>query len=185
MTIFREKYNKEVLPALVAELGLKNPMAAPRIVKVVVNVGVKEAAQSKSVLEHVVSDLAAITGQRPKVNPAKKSVASFKIRQGDPIGVSCTLRGRRMEDFLQKLLHVVLPRVRDFRGVGRKGFDGRGNYTLGLSEQTVFPEIDYAKIDKARGLEVTIVTNAKDDKISYRLLELLGMPFQKEIKNKR
>lgn len=175
-----EKYKKEVLPKLMSELKVSNPLAVPRVEKVVVNVGVKEAAGNKSALDHVVADMAQLTGQKPRVNMARKSIAAFKLRQGDPIGVSCTLRGRRMEDFLQKLFHIVLPRMRDFRGISAKGFDGRGNLTMGLSEQIVFPEVDYTKIDKIRGLELTIVTNAGNDTKSYRMLKLLGLPFKKD-----
>jgi large subunit ribosomal protein L5 len=180
MDSLKDIYQKQILPALSAELNLKNPLAVPRLVKVVVNVGVKEAAQNKSVLDHVVTDLAAITGQKPRINHAKKSIASFKLRQGDPIGAACTLRGKRMTDFLEKLFRIILPRVRDFRGVAGSGFDGRGNYTLGFPEQIVFPEVDYTKIDKIRGLEVTIVTTAKNNQAARRLLELLGLPFQKK-----
>lgn len=175
----KDKYREEVTPTLKKELNITNALAVPMIIKIVINVGVKEAAGNKSVLDHVISDLSAVSGQKPKVNKARVSIAAFKLRQGDPIGVSVTLRAKHMEDFFQKLVTIVLPRVRDFRGVPTRGFDGRGNYTLGLSEQIVFPEIDYTKIDKVRGLEVTIVTSAKDDKIAFRLLELMGMPFVK------
>lgn len=181
MNSFNEIHQKAV-STLQEELGVKNRLAIPRMTKIVLNVGVKDAAQNKSVLEHVVADLIVITGQKPKTNRAKKSIAAFKLRQGDPIGVSCTLRGKRMQDFFQKFVSIVLPRVRDFRGVSATSFDGQGNYTIGISEQIVFPEIDYTKIDKVRGLEVTIVTSAKDDKIARRFLELLGVPFVKNSK---
>jgi large subunit ribosomal protein L5 len=177
---FRDHYLKSVVPVLRKETGVDNVHAVPRIKKVVVNIGTKESAGNKAVLDRVVADVAAITGQKPRVNKARISVASFKLRQGDPIGVSATLRGRRMEDFLDKLFHIVLPRVRDFRGVAADSFDGHGNYSLGLTEQIVFPEIDYAKIDRLRGLEITIVTDAGNDSTARRLLELSGMPFRKE-----
>lgn len=156
-----------------------NPMAKPRLSKIVLNVGVKEAMMDKKVLDAVLADLVAITGQRGVVRPAKKSIASFKLRQGQPVGVMVTLRKKRMEDFLQKLINIVLPRVRDFHGVPLTGFDGRGNYTLGLPEQIVFGEIDYGKIDKIRGLEITIVTTARNNEEGTALLKELGMPFKK------
>ncbi|KKT75724.1 MAG: 50S ribosomal protein L5 [Microgenomates group bacterium GW2011_GWA1_Microgenomates_45_10] len=180
MTQISEKFTSEVLPVLMQELKLENPLAVPKIIKVVINVGTKEAASNKSVLEHVIADVTAIAGQKPRVNLAKKSIAGFKLREGDPIGVSCTLRGTRMDDFLQKFFHIVLPRVRDFRGISAAGFDGRGNLTIGLGEQIVFPEVDYTKIDKIRGMEITLVTSAKNDASSYRMLKLLGLPFKKD-----
>ena len=154
-------------------------MAKPRLVKVVVNVGVKEAMADKKVLDAVLEQISAITGQKAVVRMAKKSIATFKLREGAPIGVCVTLRGKRMRDFLQKLVAIVLPRVRDFHGVSKTGFDGRGNYSLGFAEQIVFPEIDYSKIDKIRGLEVTIVTTAKNNDEGLELFKELGMPFMK------
>lgn len=156
-----------------------NPMAKPRLVKVVLNVGVKEALTDKKVLDEVGEQLAAISGQKPAVRVARKSIAAFKLRAGQPIGMMVTLRGQRMRDFVQKLVTIVLPRVRDFHGVPLSGFDGQGNYTLGLKEQIVFPEIDYGKIDKIRGLEITLVTTAKSNEEGRALLEELGMPFAK------
>jgi large subunit ribosomal protein L5 len=176
-----ERYRQEIQPALVNEFGLRNAMEAPRVRKVVVNVGVgKESADNAKVLDAAVNDLSIITGQRPVITKARKSVANFKLREGRPIGVKVTLRGERMWSFLDRLMNVALPRVRDFRGVPAEAFDGRGNYTLGLREQLVFPEIDYDKIDKLRGFEVTIVTTARSDEAGRRLLAMLGMPFKKE-----
>lgn len=171
-------------PKLAKELEIENTLAVPKIEKIVVNVGAGEAALNSSVLEKIISDLSAITGQKPVVTKAKKSISAFKIRRGVAIGVKVTLRGKRMWDFLEKLIKIVLPRIRNFRGVSKKSFDGHGNLNLGLSEQTLFSEIDYDKIDKIRGLGVTIVTNvtnADDDEAAQRLLESLGMPF-KEVK---
>lgn len=175
-----EQYQKEVTPKLMEELGYKNPMAVPRLVKVVLNVGLKEGASDKKALESVGAQLAAITGQKPKITRAKRAIASFKIRAGDTIGLVATLRRKRMYNFVEKLIKIVFPRLRDFRGVSRQSFDGRGNYTLGITEQIVFPEIDFAKIDKIRGLELTIVINSKNTKEAERLLELMGFPFKKE-----
>lgn len=175
----KEKYFKELRPKLQADLGLKNIMAIPKLTKIVVNVGVKEALDDKKVLDAVATQITAITGQKPVTRLAKKSVAAFKLRRGQPIGVSVTLRRDRMYDFLDKLITIVFPRVRDFRGVSTTGFDGHGNYSLGLSEQIVFPEVDYSQIDKIRGLEVTIVTNAGDDAKGRALLKALGLPFRK------
>lgn len=176
----KKKYQQKVVPKLAKEFGLANFLAAPKIKKIVINIGLGEALKDKKVLETAGADLAAIAGQRPKVLPARKSEAGFKLRAGQPIGLKVTLREQRMYDFFEKLVKIVLPRLRDFQGVSLKSFDGQGNYNLGISEQIVFPEIDYAKIDKARGLEITIVTDAKDDKKAKRLLELLGMPFEKD-----
>jgi len=173
----KQKYQKEIAQKLAKEFGEVNVLAAPRLEKVVINVGIGEAAQEKGLLDSVAEELAAITGQRPKICRARKAIADFKLQAGDPIGLVVTLRGKRMYDFLEKLVKIILPRLRDFHGVSLKSFDGRGNYTLGLSEQTVFPEVDFGKIAKVRGLEITIVTNAKDDKKGQRLLEELGMPF--------
>lgn len=179
MTVrLREKYQKEVVPALMEEFKFKSIMQVPRLIKIVVNVGVGEAVQNAKAIEAAVNDLAIITGQKPVVTRAKKSVASFKLRAGMPIGAMVTLRGDRMYDFLDRLCSLALPRIRDFRGVSRSSFDGRGNYSLGLREQIVFPDIDYDKIDKIRGLEVAIVTSAPNDEQAYSLLKRLGMPFR-------
>ncbi|MFQ5860077.1 MAG: 50S ribosomal protein L5 [Dehalococcoidia bacterium] len=177
---FQELYRRQVLPALLQEFGLTNPMAAPRIQKVALNIGLGEALTNAKAIESASEDLAAIAGQRPVVSRARKAIASFKLRAGMPIGVHVTLRGRRMWYFLERLLTVALPRIRDFRGVSRASFDGRGNYSLGIREQVIFPEIDYNKIDKLRGFQVTITTTAQDDRQAQRLLELLGMPFARE-----
>jgi large subunit ribosomal protein L5 len=181
MNILRNTYTKELIPKLMEELGIKNSMATPKLVKVVVNCGIgAEAQKDKKVIEKVIEQLGIITGQRPHITRAKMAISTFKLREGDPVGIRATLRGERMYDFLLRLTIVALPRVRDFRGIPNKGFDGRGNYTLGLSEQTLFPELDYSLIDKARGFEVTFVTNAKNDKEGKALLIALGMPFAKE-----
>ena len=174
----RGKYVKEVAPALMKEFGLSNVMAVPKIEKVVVNMGVGEATQNAKVLDPAVNDLQAITGQKPVVTKAKKSIAQFKVREGQSIGAMVTLRGDRMYEFLDRLMNVALPRVRDFRGVPTKSFDGRGNYTLGLRDQLIFPEIDYAKVDKLKGMNVTIVTTAKNDDQARSLLRHMGMPFR-------
>ena len=175
----KQVYQETAVPKLMEEFGITNKMAIPRLLKTVVNMGVKEGANDKGVIDKVAPQLADITGQKAKVTKAKKSIANFKLREGAPIGLTVTLRGKRMYDFLTKLINIVLPRVRDFQGVPDKSFDSNGNYTLGISEQIVFPEIEYGKIDKIRGLEMTIVTQSGDSKISKRLLELLGMPFKK------
>lgn len=175
----KEKYSKEVAPALLKEFDYKNPMQVPAINKVVVNIGMGEAIQNAKAMDAAVSDLAAITGQRPVITRAKRSVAAFKLREGMQIGCMVTLRGDRMYQFLDKLMNVALPRLRDFQGVSAEAFDGRGNYTLGLREQLVFPEIDYDKVDKVRGMEVSIVTTARTDEEGRRLLRLMGMPFKK------
>ena len=156
-----------------------NIMAQPKLVKIVLNIGLKEAVHDKGALEKASEQLAVISGQKPKVPRAKTSIANFKVREGDPVGLTVTLRGKRMQDFMTKLVTVVLPRVRDFHGVSATAFDKKGNYTLGLSEQIVFPEIDYSKIDKIRGLEVTVVTNARDHDKGHKLFEILGVPFKK------
>ncbi len=176
----REKFAKEVAPALMKEFSLKNPMAVPRLEKIVINMGVGEATQNAKVLDPAVNELGQITGQKPVVTRAKKSIASFKVREGQPIGAMVTLRGERMYEFLDRLVNVALPRVRDFRGVSTRSFDGRGNYTLGLKEQLMFPEIDYAKVDKARGMNVTIVTTARNDHQARALLRHMGMPFRQQ-----
>lgn len=180
MAELKEKYEKEVVPELMSAFGYRNKLEVPRLVKVVINMGVSEAVQNPKVLDACVNDLAAITGQHPVITRARKSIAAFKIRAGMPIGVKVTLRGERMWDFLEKLFYIALPRVRDFRGVSVKGFDGRGNYSLGLKEQVIFPEIDYDKVDKIRGMDITIVTTAKTDEEAKALLEKLGMPFRPE-----
>ncbi len=175
-----EKYQKQVVPDLQKKMGVKSPMAVPRITKVVLNVGLKEAKDDKKVLETVGNQLAAISGQKPKVNRAKKSIAGFKLGKGQPVGLSVILRGKMAYNFLEKLFAIVLPRVRDFNGVSLTSFDGKGNYSLGISEQIVFSEIDFSKIDKVRGLQITIATNAKDDSKAKMLLTELGMPFVKD-----
>ena len=174
----RRSYFEELRPALMKELGLTNPMAAPRLEKIVVNMGVGEATQNAKVLDPAVAEMAQITGQKPVVTRAKKSIAAFKVREGMPIGCMVTLRGDRMYEFLDRLLNVALPRVRDFRGVPTKSFDGRGNYTLGLRDQLIFPEIDYAKVEHQKGMNITIVTTATSDEHARALLKTLGMPFR-------
>jgi len=175
----QEKYRQEIKPKLAKEFGLKNVLAAPLVEKVVVSMGLGEGAQDKGLVEKAAEDLKVITGQKPKVTKARMAIAGFKIRKGDSIGLMVTLRGKRMYDFLEKLVKIVLPRVRDFHGVSSSSFDGQGNYNLGISEQIVFPEIDYAKIDKARGLQITMVTNTNNKLQTKRLLEELSMPFEK------
>jgi large subunit ribosomal protein L5 len=177
MPRLKETYISEVVPSMQREFGYKNVMQVPRPVKVVVNIGMGEALQNAKALDAATSDLAAIAGQRPVVTRAKKSIATFRLREGNPIGLKVTLRGNRMYDFLDRLFNIALPRVRDFRGVSPDAFDGRGNYTLGLREQLVWPEIDYDSIDKVRGMEITIVTSAHTDDEARHLLQLLGMPF--------
>jgi len=174
----KEKYEKEVVPALRERFGYKSIMQVPKVEKIVLNMGVGEAAQDPKQLDGAIADLMAITGQKPVITRAKKSIAAFKIRAGMPVGLKVTLRGQRMYDFLDKLINVGLPRIRDFRGVSPKGFDGRGNYSLGLREQLIFPEIKYDKVDKIRGLDVVIVTTAKTDEEAHALLSELGMPFR-------
>ncbi|MBI2029311.1 50S ribosomal protein L5 [Candidatus Gottesmanbacteria bacterium] len=174
-----DKYNNELLPQLLKEFKLKNKMSVSRIEKIVVNIGLGEALENKNVIENASKQLMLITGQKPKVTVSKRSISTFKLRAGVPIGLKVTLRGYRMYDFLLKIIAIVLPRVRDFRGISEKSFDKVGNYSLGFSEQTIFPEINFDTIDKIRGLEITIVTSGSDYKKSHRLLELLGMPFRK------
>ncbi len=174
----RARFEKEVAPALLKELDLNNAMAVPRLNKIVVNMGMGEATQNSKVLDPAVNELGLITGQKPVVTKAKKSIAAFKVREGQSIGCMVTLRGDRMYEFFDRLVNVVLPRVRDFRGVSTKSFDGRGNYTLGLHDQLIFPEIDYAKVDKQKGMNVTIVTTAENDNQARTLLKHLGMPFR-------
>jgi len=176
----KERYLKELVPALVKEFGYKNIMQVPKVQKVVVNIGLGEALTNAKALDGAVKDMTTITGQKPMVQKAKKSIATFKLREGQAIGVKTTLRGNRMYYFLDRLVNVALPRHRDFRGVPRDAFDGRGNYTLGLQEQLVFPEIEYDTIDKVRGMEISIVTTAKTDDEARRLLQLFGMPFREK-----
>ena len=178
--ILKERYQAEVVPELIDSLNLDNVMQVPHLKKVVINIGVGEALDNSRALDGAVSDVTQIAGQKPVITRAKKSIANFKLREGRAIGVKVTLRGEKMWAFLDRLMNVALPRVRDFRGVSTNSFDGRGNYTLGLREQLVFPELDYDKIDKIRGMEVTIVTSARTDEEGRQLLELLGMPFKKE-----
>jgi large subunit ribosomal protein L5 len=174
----RSRFEKELAPALLKELELKNVMAVPRLHKIVVNMGVGEATQNSKVLDPAVNELGQITGQKPVVTRAKKSIAAFKVRQGQSIGAMVTLRGDRMYEFFDRLVNIVLPRVRDFRGVSTKSFDGRGNFTLGLHDQLIFPEISYERVDKQRGMNVTIVTTAADDNQARTLLKHMGMPFR-------
>jgi large subunit ribosomal protein L5 len=176
----KEKYLTEVVPQLKARLGYDNPMQLPKLEKIVLSIGLGEAIQNPKALEAAEGDLSTVSGQHPVITRAKKSIASFKLRDGMPIGMMVTLRGKRMYDFFHKLVNVVLPRFRDFHGVSRDSFDGRGNYSLGIREQIAFPEIDYDKVDKIRGLEVTIVTTAKNDDEARNLLELMGMPFRRD-----
>src|SRR5512135_2421442 len=178
--ILKERYTNEVVPALKKSLNMSNIMELPRIQKVVVNIGLGEALENAKALDAAVSDLTQITGQKPVVTKARVSIANFKLREGRSIGAKVTLRGERMWSFLDRLINIALPRVRDFRGVSADAFDGRGNYTLGLRDQLVFPEIEYDKIDKLRGMEITIVTSAKNDEQARALLQMLGMPFGKK-----
>jgi large subunit ribosomal protein L5 len=175
----KEKYQADVLPALREQFRYGNVMEVPRLTKLVVNIGLGEALQDANVLDRAADDVAAITGQKPVINRAKRSIANFRLREGNPIGVSATLRGARMYEFLDRLITAALPRIRDFQGLNPNAFDGRGNYSLGIREQLIFPEIDYDKVDKVRGMQVTIVTTAKTDEEGRRLLELMGMPFRK------
>lgn len=179
MNVLKERYQNEIRPSLMKGLSLDNVMQIPRIEKVVINIGMGEALDNPKALDAAVGDLMQITGQKPVITKARKSIANFKLREGRTIGVKVTLRGEKMWSFLDRLMNIVLPRVRDFRGVSPDAFDGRGNYTLGLREQLIFPEIDYDKIDKIRGMEITIVTTAPSDNQAYMLLEMLGMPFRK------
>jgi large subunit ribosomal protein L5 len=174
----KQRYQKEIAPAIAREFGIKNPMAVPRLEKIVVNMGMGEAIANAKILDTAADELKSITGQKPVVTKAKKSIASFKLRQGMPIGVMVTLRGDRMYEFLDRLVSVGLPRVRDFRGVSPKAFDGRGNYTIGVREQLIFPEIDFNKVEKLRGMNISIVTTASNDELARALLKALGMPFR-------
>jgi large subunit ribosomal protein L5 len=178
MNRLKERYEKEAVPALTKEFGYTNVMAVPKIAKVVVNMGLGEATSNAKIIEVGADELGRITGQKPVVRRAKKSIAAFKVRKGQPIATSVTLRGERMYEFLDRLVSIALPRVRDFRGVSPKGFDGRGNFTLGLKDQLLFPEIDYMKVDKSRGMNVSVVTTAKTDQEARKLLQLIGMPFR-------
>ena len=174
----KERYQKEVAPAIAKEFGIKNPMAVPRVEKIVLNMGMGEAIANANILDTAAEELRTITGQKPVITKAKKSIASFKLRQGMPIGVMVTLRGERMYEFLDRFVSIALPRVRDFRGVSPKAFDGRGNYTIGVREQLIFPEIDFNKVDKLRGMNISIVTTAPNDEQARALLKALGMPFR-------
>jgi large subunit ribosomal protein L5 len=174
----RDKYQKDVIPALQKEFGYKNVMAVPKIQKVVVNMGLGEATSNAKLVDVGADEIARVTGQKPVTRRAKKSIAAFKVRKGMPIATMVTLRGERMWEFLDRLMNIALPRVRDFKGVSPKGFDGRGNYTLGLRDQLIFPEIDYMKVDKARGMNVCVVTSAKTDEEARKLLQFVGMPFR-------
>lgn len=177
MSRLKDLYNDEIIPKMMEKFGYKNVMQVPKIEKVVVNIGVGEAIQNAKALDAAVADMTAITGQKPIITKAKKSIATFKLREGMSIGCKVTLRGERMYQFMDRLINISLPRVRDFHGVSPKAFDGRGNYTLGIKEQVIFPEIDYDKIDKVRGMEVVVVTTAKTDEEARELLRLMGMPF--------
>jgi len=179
MSRLKERYQKEALPTLMSEFGYKSVMQAPRLEKIVVNIGLGEATQNPHALEAAERDLAAITGQHPVITRAKRSVSGFKVRKGMPIGIMVTLRGNRMYDFFDRLVNATLPRIRDFQGTPQNSFDGRGNYSLGLREQIMFPEIEYDKVDKIRGLEVCIITTARTNEEGRRLLELLGVPFSR------
>ncbi len=174
----KERYTKEIAPAIAKEFGITNPMAVPRLEKIVINMGMGEAIANAKIIDTAADELRAVTGQKPVTTRAKKSIAAFKLRQGMPIGTMVTLRGERMYEFLDRLVSVALPRVRDFRGVSPKAFDGRGNYTLGIRDQLIFPEIDFNRVDKTRGMNISIVTTARDDEQARALLKALGMPFR-------
>ena len=178
MSRLKDKYQKEVAPALKKEFGYANTMAIPKLRKVVVNMGLGEATSNAKIVDTAADELSKITGQKATVRRAKKSIAAFKVREGMPIGAMVTLRGERMYEFLDRLMSIALPRVRDFKGISPKGFDGRGNYTLGLRDQIIFPEIDYMKVDKARGMNVSVVTSARTDEEARKLLQFIGMPFR-------
>ncbi len=180
MPRLKQRYNEEIRPQLIERFGYSSPMQAPRLVKITVNMGVGDAKQDSRMLEQATEQLATIAGQAPSVRRARKSIAGFKLRDGMPVGVAVTLRGARMYEFLDRLISVAIPRIRDFRGLPPKSFDGRGNYSMGVREQIIFPEIDYDAIDQVRGLDVTIVTSAQSDREAFALLELLGMPFSRE-----
>lgn len=178
MARLKDKYKNEVAPALAKEFDIKNPMAIPKIEKIVVNMGLGEASSNSKILDVAMDELRSVTGQKPVITKAKKSIAAFKLRQGMAIGTMVTLRGERMYEFLDRLISVALPRVRDFRGISGKAFDGRGNYTLGIREQLIFPEIDFNKVDKTRGMNISIVTTARNDEEARTLLKSMGMPFR-------
>jgi large subunit ribosomal protein L5 len=178
MSRLKDKYRKEVMPALKKEFGYANVMAIPRITKIVINMGLGEATSNAKIVDVAADELSKISGQKATVRRAKKSIAAFKVRQGMPVGAMVTLRGERMYEFLDRLVGIALPRVRDFKGISAKGFDGRGNYTLGLRDQIIFPEIDYMKVDKARGMNVSVVTTARTDEEARKLLQLIGLPFR-------
>ena len=178
MSRLREKYQKEVMPALQKEFGYTNVMAIPKVTKVVINMGLGEATSNAKIIDTAADELGKISGQKAAVRRATKSIAQFKVRQGQPVGTMVTLRGQRMYEFLDRLVSIALPRVRDFKGISAKGFDGRGNYTLGLRDQIIFPEIDYMKVDKARGMNVSVVTTARTDEEARKLLQLIGLPFR-------
>ena len=179
MNVLKEKYAKEVVPALMKEFSFSNIMQVPKLEKIVLNIGLGEALDNPKAMDAAVADIMSITGQKPVITKAKKSIANFKLREGRLIGAKVTLRGEKMWAFIDRLINIALPRLRDFRGVNRNSFDGRGNYTLGLQEQLIFPEIEYDKIDKVRGMEITIVTSAPNDEQSLAMLSMLGMPFRK------
>jgi large subunit ribosomal protein L5 len=179
MIDIKEHYKKEVVPSLKKQFGYTNDLQVPRLAKVVVNMGLGEATANAKIIDNGVKELVTVTGQKPIVNRARKSIATFKVRQGMPVGASVTLRGRRMYDFLAKLIHIALPRIRDFRGVSPKSFDGRGNYSVGIREQLIFPEINYENIDAVRGMDIAIVTTARTDQEAQALLAALGMPFRR------
>lgn len=181
MNTLYTRYKEEIAPALISELGISNPMAVPKLQKIVINAGLGEALGDKKVLEKVGEQLAAITGQKPAVTRAKRAISTFKLRAGDAIGLKVTLRGERMYDFFVKLVTIALPRVRDFRGAPVQGFDGHGNYTLGVAEQTIFPDLPYTMVDKTRGFEITFVTSAQTDEHAKKLLTALGIPYGKNI----
>ena len=178
MSRLKDKYRKEVMPALKKEFGYANVMAIPRITKIVINMGLGEATSNAKIVDVAADELSKISGQKATVRRAKQSIAAFKVRQGMPVGAMVTLRGERMYEFLDRLVGIALPRVRDFKGISAKGFDGRGNYTLGLRDQIIFPEIDYMKVDKARGMNVSVVTTARTDEEARKLLQLIGLPFR-------
>jgi len=175
----KETYRQEVVPALMKEFGYRNVMEVPRLEKVVVNIGLGEALQNPKALDSAAGDIAAVTGQKPVITRAKRSIANFKVRQGNPIGLMVTVRGDRMWELVDRMVNAALPRIRDFHGISNKAFDGRGNYSLGIREQLIFPEIEYDKIDRIRGLQITLVTTARNDEEGKRLLQLLGMPFSR------
>jgi len=179
MSRLKERYTNEIVPALMKQFGYKNPFEVPKLVKVTINVGLGEATQNPKLVDASVAEVAAITGQKPVVTRARKSIAAFKVRKGNPIGVFVTLRGERMYEFMDRMMSVALPRVRDFRGVSPKAFDGHGSYTLGLKEQILFPEVDYDKVEKFKGMNVTVVTTARTDEEAFALLSAMGMPFRK------